>query len=504
MKTFILTSSLLLGYYHSGQAQNTSTVNQNGTNQTAQVTQQGAGQVSSVQQTGPANFASTSQGAIGSLTTGPNSVSINQTDGSQNNRAETKQSGSQNSSLINQRGASSFSTLTTSTANQALTQQNGTYGVAEINQNGSSGNKAQVWQNGFGTNRGTINQSDRSGNNVGMIYQGQSAAGAVAGNSAVINQNGDRFSNSLDNQATISQLRSNNQATVSQSFNSVGNKAELYQSGTIGGSTARVNQTLGANYNAVLVQQRGFGSHTADINQMGLGGVSEHNNATVNQLLGYNNQATINQLGNGGQTIYNKALIDQGGGINQATINQTSSSIYNTATIQQSQVGGQATINQVGISSGNLATIKQSGADYFGNTAQITQTNTGSTIISANNVATIEQDRGGSNWAEIVQGSLASSAQFNTVNLSQQGANNQARLRQEGEHNVSTIQQTGNANQLRGGDGSVGSYATQSGLNNTLTLTQIGLASGNGGNIANVSQLGTGNLATISQTLSRP
>ncbi len=258
MKKVLLTGAALMAFAAAGFAQNTSTVNQNGTSQTANATQVGNQQTSTINQTtGSAtgananygNFGATFQGMPGSPNnTGPNMATINQNDGSQGNRAGATQSGDKQTSTINQNGgadgisggSSSAATLNSASGNGnfAGTKQQGSLGTAMVNQNNnSSSNFGEVRQNGGGTtiNTGTVNQSNTSKSNYGQIYQGYTAPdnpGAVVNNDkATINQGKTNAADlnytpgvaaeSLNNQARITQTASDNTASIDQGASAI-------------------------------------------------------------------------------------------------------------------------------------------------------------------------------------------------------------------------------------------------------------------------------------------
>ena len=164
MKTFFTSGASLLAFVGTSFAQNTSTVNQTGNGQKAAATQVGKLQTSTIQQTqGSAstnygNYAATQQGTTASPNTGSNEAIINQTNGSQGNRAVATQSGGFFTSTINQNGTNTSTGVSGGLAsgsgatagaaagsgNFAGTVQQGAFSTAVVNQNGEKVGSAAV------------------------------------------------------------------------------------------------------------------------------------------------------------------------------------------------------------------------------------------------------------------------------------------------------------------------------------------------------------------------
>ena len=448
----------------------------------------------------------------------PNPAGISAVTGVGGNYANTYQRGFNQVVTVNQNN--------NSTGNYTDTRQDnlGSVQTATVNQNGgglgsSSGNKTTT--NQFGDNNTlTVSQSNNSHDNTANVRQGYSNAsgGPNAFNAtATVEQNGGTAGASRGNLATILQTFSGaNNATIRQNNNSGGagmdgNDATINQSGTVG-STATVNQNDNSRNNSATVNESGAGGHTATVNQNGDAGsfTSYDNTATVTQT-GSTNQATVNQLGvdtNGGgqgDSYKNTATVTQSGQNNKGFVTQNDFSSNNQATINQAGggAGDLATISQITNAFNNVATVNQGSLSTGGNTAKITQQQTYPEAGLLGNSATINQNTtvaGGGNYAEIIQGIPTNPggtySNQNLATISQQGSSNQARLQQTGDLNTATISQNGNGNILQGLTGA-GSFATQIGTSNSLTLTQTSVTNAN---IANVGQNGTGNVGVITQT----
>ena len=215
---------------------------------------------------------------------------------------------------------------------------------------------------------------------------------------------------------------------------------------------------------------------------------------------------------------FNQATVTQAAtarGQSFASVDQGNDSQYKPGhTVEQAGTSDAALISQSVQSAGNDAFIKQ-GVGGTNNGAAITQTNTGSgPAYGRGNSATITQNQTtgsqSGNAATITQGSFMASPATGAVVLStgnragitQENELNVANLIQVGTGNKGTVMQSGNST-LKGVDGmQLNDTAGQFGLNNTLSVTQTG-SLGNA-NIGNVSQIGTGNFSTITQTVPTP
>ncbi|MBO0939501.1 hypothetical protein J2I47_23325 [Fibrella sp. HMF5335] len=479
MKRTILTGLALVAFAATLQAQNTSTVSQNGNGQSNAITQTGSNNESIVRQltgTGsPANtgnVATVTQNATSTLPT-KNQAFIDQINGADYNQAIISQTvGSGNRATIEQKGGNGFrsggtslyvpgSPVPTAGNYATITETGAGNNQTSIQQNagalgGSGANYANIRQIG-NANLGTaIEQSNKSMGNQASIVQGGSAGGAT-GNTAVVLQNND----SQNNLARVAQEGANKNADVQQAFISSNNVIQVDQ--------------LGANGFATVYQ-----TDNAD-----------HNQATVSQVSTSNggSSATIYQTN---VSAYNIASVEQQGTTDAALINQSEQSKNNTAAITQGATGN----NNVGVitqtyaydgagstmttGSGSTATINQNltTGSTIGNQAEVTQgfaggisTVSGNPVISDDNVATVGQE--------------------NDVNV--------AKLQQGGVGNTATVTQRGYST-LKGVNAGmvVNDVAGQLGNINTLTVNQTGTLLNPA--TANATQIGIGNNGTITQT----
>ena len=479
MKRIILTGTALVAFAATLQAQNISTVSQNGNSQTNTVSQTGSTNETVVRQlTGTGTTANTgsqasvTQNATATLPT-KNQAFIDQINGADYDQAIIKQTaGSGNVATVEQNGGNGFRSGGTSlyvpgsplpaAGNYAtITQTGAGNDQTSIRQNagvqgGSGANSASIDQKG-NANLGTvIEQSNKSMGNVASIGQGVAAGGAT-GNTAVVLQNDD----SQSNMARVAQEGANKNADVQQTTVSSHNNAQVDQLGIDGFAT--VYQT----------------------------GTADHNTATVLQ--------TASSTGGSGATVYqtngsayNMATIEQRGTTDAALINQSDQSKNNTAAITQGVAGtnNAAVINQtyaydgagntLTTGSGNQATINQNltTASSTGNQAEVTQGFVGG-ISTVSGTPVISDD--------------------NTVLISQENDVNVTKLQQGGISNQATVKQRGFST-LKGVDSGllINDIAEQLGNLNTLTVTQTGAAANPA--TASVRQIGVGNTGTIVQT----
>jgi hypothetical protein len=350
----------------------------------------------------------------------------------------------------------------------------------------------------------TTNQINNTVSNTAFVFQGfirQHVIGAHApdvqlskrtleavGSAAIINQKGDDTSttiyyyyqtNDRDKNATITQISSDISNTEARIF--TGNN-DFNNNNTATGvarithgpvnytgidvlqtnrNTASISQVAGSGLKA-KVQQGGLDTtfnNAANISFgiVGLNGtpvalvgtVANNNVGTITQTLGETSNVNIFQNGR-----FNTATVTQANGnAHQALIVQTSNSQRASATISQTSTG-----------TGNAATILQfagsnaDGQGQFGNIASISQ------VSGSNNVAFVQQD---------IQGS-ATSLNDNMATITQNGSSNFARFLQVGNNNMVNITQNGNNNQVLNLAGDLGSYGSQIGYNNHLTLVKEG------------------------------
>ena len=483
MKRILLTGAALLAFAATLQAQNTSSVSQNGNSQSNTITQTGSHNETVVRQlTGTASMANTgnqasvTQNATATLPT-RNQAFIDQINGADYNQATITQTmGSGNRASIEQAGGNGFRSGGTSLADPASSSGGGegTGNLARITQTGAGNDQTSIRQSagalgGSGanvgritqvgnTNLGTvIEQSNKAYGNLATIAQGSGSGGATA-NTAVVGQNDD----SQLNRASVVQEGANKVADVQQSTRSSNNQLAVSQLGIDGNAT--VYQVDQADHNQATVRQTSSSS----------GG----SNATVYQT---------------NVSAYNMASIEQKGTVDNAFINQSEQAKNNTASITQG-VGG----------NNNAAAITQTYAyDGAGNTMT---TGSGNGVTINQNLTTASTV---GNQAEVTQGfaggisTVSGNAVIsddNTVLINQEQDVNVAKLQQGGVGNQATVKQRGFST-LKGVDSGmmVNEVAEQLGNGNTLTMTQTG-AAGNPAT-ANVRQVGIGNTGTISQTL---
>ncbi len=371
--------------------------------------------------------------------------------------------------------------------------------TATITQSGASGvgaSSAQIVQgNGGASDRdqATITQSAAVANATAIINQGQGAGSYSSGDVATIAQSGQNLVATVaQNSATAGQANGrDNTATLTQGANMTNGIAVINQgvSATAGDvlqtnrNTATVSQVAGINSRA-KVQQGGLGGTFTDaaggaftLNGLNgtpvalVGTVANDNTGTITQTSGDNHNANIFQNGR-----FNTATVSQANGnAHQALIIQTANSQRASATISQTSTG-----------TGNSATILQfagsnaDGQGQFGNIASISQ------ISGSNNVAFVQQG---------LQGATTSSND-NMATIVQNGSGNFARFLQVGNNNMVNITQNGNNNQVLNLAGDPGSYGSQQGYNNRLTLVQEG---GNVGVTFRYTQIGNNNTQVVNQ-----
>ena len=126
----------------------------------------------------------------------------------------------------------------------------------------------------------------------------------------------------------------------------------------------------------------------------------------------------------------------------------------------------------------------------------------GGIAAGTGNTATITQDllttAGAYNMAYIKQGDGTTLSKNNTATITQEYSYNTAKLSQVGDGNTGTFSQFGDYNVIKGLSGD---FAIQQGNNNTLTVSQnSGGSAPYVANIASVSQIGNGNMGTITQS----
>ena len=475
------------------------------------------GNVSSVTQSGRGNYAATSIGGSTPTTAAGsgNSSTITQTQGS----------ASVTQTTLN-------SAVTASTAHRALVYQRGTLDVAQITQTNQgftggatgvqSGSTADVSQLSFqstasvtqaGTNTAivsqgasqgtsasdvvTINQTDAGdlpGNTTpGGIFGGGSAGTAVpAKNFVEVAQGG------IQNTSTVTQNAVNASATTFQALGSRANLIRIQQGNGQTATGASTQQTT-ADGMAATNQMAAAQNLTARVDQSGQAGQGAQMTVvtaagTFTPITGLNRGVDISQ---NGQNLTAKAT--QSGGTATAagtTLSDTRSS-NNGIAIAQSNSNSSATVGQSGT---NLSALVEQRSQ-----------NATAALLS---LVTIDQT-GDSNRAIARQTQGAGASPSNAVAAGQAGdpgfrsgaQSAEAVIRQSGSRNSATIEQRDRGQYAlidqRGGSGNTGgilqdtgavnavAMLTQSGTNNTYYITQ-----NTAGQYINVSQTGDTNAMT--------
>ncbi len=373
--------------------------------------------------------------------------------------------------------------------------------TATITQNGASGvaaSIASIIQGNAGgasdRDQATITQTTGVANGNALIFQGNGVGSYSSGDIATISQSGVNVTAFINQNSTLGTGESNgrdNNASITQSTGVTNGLAVIAQGVPVAAgdilqnnrNTATITQTAGTGGRA-KVQQGGLGATFVDaaggaFGLVGLNGtpvalagtVSNDNVGTITQTSGDNHNANIFQNGR-----FNTATVTQANGnAHQALIVQTSNSQRASATINQTSTG-----------TGNAATILQfagsnaDGQGAFGNIATINQ------VAGSNNVAFVQQG---------IQGGSTSSND-NMATVTQNGSGNFARFLQVGNNNMVNITQNGNNNQVLNLAGDPGSYGSQQGYNNRLTLVQEG---GNVGVTFKYTQIGNNNTQVVNQ-----
>jgi hypothetical protein len=372
--------------------------------------------------------------------------------------------------------------------------------VATITQNSSAGvgtNNAEIHEGIFGGNseldQATITQTGAASNVEAIIYQGYGYGSFSSQDKATITQSGKNANAHIEQNSGGQSNGNNNTATIEQGVGVTGigetiTQAVIYQSATISSeviqgsrNTASISQVSGANLQAAIHQ--GFlefqdaSANPLFVNGLNgttvtlVGTIATDNIASITQTSGDNHNANIFQTGR-----YNSATVAQANGnAHQALIVQTSNAQRAMASVTQTSTG-----------TGNSATILQfagsnaDGVGPYGNMTTISQ------VSGSNNVAFVQQG---------IQGA-ASSSNDNVASITQNGSGNFARFLQVGNNNFVNITQNGNNNQVLNLAGDPGSYGSQQGYNNRLTLVQEG---GTTGIIFKYTQIGNNNTQVVNQ-----
>jgi hypothetical protein len=460
------------------------------------------GNTASITQTASTVSATINQGATVDID-GDGAISAGRSDGSS---AMIAQSATGNTASVNQ-GVESGEAI----QSKASISQTNINNTADITQGGLSagsdqGSSGMIVQNGktsfaqivqgfngaSNNDQATITQTSATQNGTADIYQGFGGGSYSSNDKASITQGGT---------GNTSRIVQNAGVTVSGESNGRDNMATITQADVISNSRARIDQgyaengaILQANRNMATITQSAGANLSARIGQgklsltdasgstislSGLNGVavvlsgtiSNDNNATITQAGGDNHNANIYQTGR-----FNTAAVNQNGGSGSQSL------IIQTANSQRAM----ASINQTSTGTGNSATILQfagsnaDGQGQYGNMASISQ------VSGSGNVAFIQQG---------LQG-VATSSNDNMASITQNGSNNFARFLQVGNNNSVAITQNGNNNQVLNLAGDPGSYGSQQGYNNHLTLVQEG---GTTGVTFRYTQIGNNNTQVVNQ-----
>jgi hypothetical protein len=325
----------------------------------------------------------------------------------------------------------------------------------------------------FAQNSATLSQSGIG--NASSTNQFGDAQTAVVSQTGNGNYNYNEQTSIFSQLTDVTQIGNSNAAyTFQNDYAGPSNLISVYQNGD--GNFAYANQsdffTIGSQ---AYISQVGT-EHIAYVYQLdAIGSV-----AVVDQY-GYQGRAYIQQGDGSNYADYSYALVQQYSdfGPQYGIIYQFG--LYNQAYVYQNGDAGPdnyATIYQDGVS--NYAFIDQSDFYTWYTTAQIVQVGDG-------NQAGIYQLAGGPNFTTNSVAYITQTGDVNTAYLQQAGgANNYANLVQNGDGNliqgVSTF------------------YAVQLGDNNSLTVSQTNNYGASFGQIANVQQLGSGNVGSITQS----
>ena len=349
--------------------------------------------------------------------------------------------------------------------------QNGSGGTVNVTQTNAAdaiyGNAFNIGQSGTG-NTSTVNQT---GDNLVWIRQGTSlpdiwwgpltpVAGALSDSTIDVTQNGGHVPvtpGNWTNYAAVAQGNGTlNHITIGQTGSA--NSADVNQSGdgNIFSST-QVSPTLNMDWNYVggeagwpggdgPIVQTGNGNqynnYQDGTNLLALGSQVGDSNYLTNFQYGDSNKLYSTQTGSAGDEIWNQ----QHG--NDGTATYTQSGSYNVATLQ----------DQLG--SSNTVDVTQTGDGTAGAKNTVTMLQNGDT-----NSIVMEQSGLAGNEAYLVQGGTFSGAPFTTTTLSPgtAGDGNHIDGSQDGSTNYVAVSQNGNSNNAN---------FSQTGTGNSAVITQ--------------------------------
>ena len=525
MKKILLTGSVLFAFAAASYAQNTSTVNQNGNSQRGVATQSGSLLTSNIQQTSGSSI--TNKGNHGETQQSGtlSAANINQIGSKSGYAIITQQLGyyGANTTTVNQKNnpdgtgtlpavSATPGDVTATGGNYASSYQNGSNQKVTINQNDkSTGNSANAGQANY--YRGqiiTINQNTTSANNKAAADQ------AGDGNNASIGQSNKSSSNTAD----VVQGRStyfggpnsfNATATVEQngsaSASSYGNAATVRQMGVNSGAVATIRQNgitdaYGNDGNSMLNKGSITQTQNGNVGTIDQNNSSVSNEATISQS-GLNGAATVSQSNNATDNVATLKQIS-GSGL-KVDVQQSYGANRNTTTTNQYGTNSEISVEQVA-SSDNKATINQGAASTTSanNKARVYQkdgSQQGEITINQN-----QTNSGSGNYAQVEQAYPSGTSTLNKATLGQEGSRNTTRLSQTGTGNhMAMLSQTGNNNLVQGPGTSLyetGPMAVQKGDGNQMTVSQTSPAGSNTAifNTANLSQDGMANTINLSQT----
>ena len=297
-------------------------------------------------------------------------------------------------------------------------------------------------------------------------------------NDATLNQNG------TENEAVITQTTNPVYAGVDADVEQLGTSqyAEVTQTGASPRAYAEVRQSDGGgtgDNEAYITQQRSQNDSRAVAHQSGTS-----NYASSFQDTGGNNEAYIYQGQTDGSSVDNEAIVIQ----DRTAPGDDASPSHAFATVYQDGTLNAANVNQ-SLSVNAEAYVDQDGTS---NVADIDQWNT--IAIDPSHSASIVQG-GAENYGRIQQGGDAN--ERNQAWISQTGGDFiEAFLDQKGlgGNHWAEVTQDGSSNRVEG-LGGLGTAALQDGADHVLTVSQPGDL-----NVAQSSQLGSGNAATITQS----
>ena len=326
----------------------------------------------------------------------------------------------------------------------------------------------------FAQNSASLSQSG-TGNNSTTTQVGNLQTATVS-QSGTGNYNYNEQYSHFSQVTNVTQIGASNAAYTFQNADAgPSNLIQVYQNGTSNLAVANQSDYWTINSQAIINQVGG--SHVGYVYQLGA-----INDVAVIDQSGYAGRAYIQQGAGGyGSSTNSYALIQQYSnfGPQYGTIYQFGDN--DQAYIYQNANAGPnnyATIYQSG--NNNYALINQSDFYTWYTTGQIVQ-------VGNNNTAALYQYGGGANFSTNSAAYITQNGSYNTATLQQTG----------GANNYANLTQTGLGNLI---DGVSTGYGVQIGDNNSLVVTQVNNYGIGSGQVAHVSQLGSGNTGVIAQS----